>query len=116
MIVALILAALLFSCGLPEDGHRGPQGQPGQQGQPGLPGLRGLAGQSGPAGPEGEQGKPGETSACLATETEISWSIKCDGSPEILQPKFETKILTYAVKDGKKVENLEIEILVPVKE
>jgi hypothetical protein len=57
IVLAIMLAATLASCGKPERGAQGPKGDPGPAGEPGP--------QSpiGPAGPQGLQGPPGPAGA-----------------------------------------------------
>jgi len=58
--MALICAAILFSCSKPEDGKDGAQGPAGPAGPAGTNGTNGATGPAGPAGPVGPVGPIGE--------------------------------------------------------
>ena len=56
IIFAIVLAALLASCGQPTPGPQGPKGDQGEKGDRGPQGQAGSDGQSGPQGPPGTPG------------------------------------------------------------
>src|SRR5471030_3131682 len=57
IILAIVTAAVLASCGQPTQGPQGPKGDTGPKGDPGQ------QGEIGPAGPPGMQGIPGPAGA-----------------------------------------------------
>lgn len=59
IVLALMIATILTSCGKPEPGPQGPKGDPGSTGEPGP---QGLAGPAGPPGLQGPQGPAGASS------------------------------------------------------
>jgi len=56
ILLTIVLATTLASCGKPEPGAQGPAGPAGPKGDAGAQGPPGPAGPSGPAGPAGAAG------------------------------------------------------------
>ena len=59
IILAIVISALVASCGQPTPGPQGPKGDAGPKGEAGAPGAPGTAG---PPGPQGQPGTPGASS------------------------------------------------------
>ena len=59
IILAIVISALVASCGQPTPGPQGPKGDAGPKGDPGP---QGQAGTAGPPGPQGSPGIPGASS------------------------------------------------------
>jgi hypothetical protein len=59
IVLAIVISAIVASCGQPTPGPQGPKGDAGSAG---APGPQGPPGNAGPPGPQGPPGTPGASS------------------------------------------------------